>query len=97
MKGRDWYDLVWYAAHHPQVNLVHLEARMRQSGDYSDNSPLTRTRLLDLLRSRIGQVDIAKLRAEVTPFVSEHRSLEVWSQDFFLQVIDRIEETVLPE
>ena len=50
MKGRDWYDLVWYAARHPQVNLGHLETRMRQSGDYGDDSPLTRARLLELLR-----------------------------------------------
>ncbi len=92
MKGRDWYDLVWYAARHPHVNLIHLETRMRQSGDYGDSSPLTRARLLDLLRSRIEQVDVAQLRQEVTPFVRDHRSLEVWSQDFFLQVIDRIQE-----
>jgi hypothetical protein len=70
---------------------------MRQSGDCGDDSPLTRARLLELLRSRIGQVDIAKLREEVTPFVRDHRSLEVWSQDFFLHVIDRIEETVPPK
>jgi hypothetical protein len=34
VKGRDWYDLVWYAANHPQINLIHLEQRMRQSGHW---------------------------------------------------------------
>ena len=64
---------------------------MRQSGDYSDEEPLTRTRLLDLLRQRVRQLDIAEIREEVAPFVRDQRSLDVWSQDFFLQVIDRIE------
>ena len=32
VKGRDWYDLVWYAANHPQLHLKHLEQRMIQSG-----------------------------------------------------------------
>ncbi len=32
VKGRDWYDLVWYAAYHPQLHLGHLEQRMIQSG-----------------------------------------------------------------
>jgi len=32
VKGRDWYDLVWYSAHHPQLHLGHLEQRMIQSG-----------------------------------------------------------------
>jgi hypothetical protein len=91
IKGRDWYDLVWYAARHPQVNLGHLETRMRQSGDYGKEEPLTRARLLDLLRQRVQQVDVAELREEVAPFVRERGSLEVWSQGFFLQVIERIE------
>ncbi len=63
---------------------------MRQSGDYSDEGPLTQTRLLDLLRQRILHLDVAEIREEVAPFVQDRRSLEVWSQDFFLQVIDRI-------
>ena len=37
------------------------------------------------------QVNVAELREEVAPFVRQRRSLEVWSQDFFLQLIDRIE------
>lgn len=64
---------------------------MRYSGDYRDDAPLTRARLLDLLRERIQQVDVVALREEVAPFVRERRSLEVWSQDFFLQVIARID------
>ena len=32
VKGRDWYDLVWYVANHPQLHLKHLEQRMIQSG-----------------------------------------------------------------
>jgi predicted nucleotidyltransferase component of viral defense system len=91
MKGRDWYDLVWYAARHPRVNLGHLEIRMRQSGDHADEEPLTRARLLELLRQRVHHVEVAQLRDEVAPFVRDRRSLEVWSQDFFLQVIEKIE------
>jgi predicted nucleotidyltransferase component of viral defense system len=91
MKGRDWYDLVWYAGRHPQVNLGHLETRMRHSGDYADDKPLTLPRLLDLLRRRVQQANVEELREEVARFVRDRRSLDVWSQEFFLQVIERIE------
>ena len=40
VKGRDWYDLVWYAAHHPQLHLSHLEQRMRQSGHWKNKEAL---------------------------------------------------------
>jgi predicted nucleotidyltransferase component of viral defense system len=42
VKGRDWYDLVWYAANHPQLHLFHLEQRMRQTGDWEGGESLTR-------------------------------------------------------
>ena len=34
VRGRDWYDLVWYAANHPQLHLGHLErgSRYRKAG-----------------------------------------------------------------
>jgi hypothetical protein len=91
MKGRDWYDLVWYTARHPRVHVGHLEARMRHSGDLSRKEPLTRVRLLDLLRRRVRELDVSEIREEVAPFVRDRRSLEVWSQGFFLQVIEKIE------
>ena len=34
VKGRDWYDLVWFAAYHPELHLAHLEQRMRQTGHW---------------------------------------------------------------
>ena len=39
-----------------------------------------------------GDIDrLAALQVEVAPFVRDRRSLEVWSQDFFLHLIERIE------
>lgn len=34
VKGRDWYDLAWYAGRHPQVRIRHLETRapVRKTG-----------------------------------------------------------------
>ena len=37
VKGRDWYDLVWYAAYQPQLHLTHLEQRMIQSGHLKED------------------------------------------------------------
>ena len=30
VKGRDWYDFVWYCAYHPHLHVSHLQERMRQ-------------------------------------------------------------------
>jgi len=91
VKGRDWYDLVWYLGHHPQVRLSHLESRMRSSGDWSETGPLRRERLLELLRSAIQHLDVNQTRQEADRFIRDKSSLELWSKEFFQQVIDRIE------
>jgi len=90
IKGRDWYDLVWFAAYHPEIHLSHLEQRMRQTGHWAGPSPLTAAEFRDLLARRIDRVDIDQIRREVEPFVKDTASLALWSSEFFLDVASRI-------
>lgn len=91
VKGRDWYDLVWYLARHPQLHMSHLEQRMRQSGDWRGEAPLERTALMTLLEEVILVLDVDQARREVSRFVRDQASLEIWSNEFFKQIITRIE------
>jgi hypothetical protein len=91
VKGRDWYDLVWYAGHHPQVRLSHLEARMRHSGDWTGPARLTRAGLLDRLNSAIARLDVDQARQETNRYVRDKSSLALWNPDFFRQVVERIQ------
>lgn len=86
-KGRDWYDMVWYAGHYPKVNLKHLEVRMRQSGNYPDETPLTLERLHHFLSKAVAEVDIAAIKQDVMPFIRDQQTLELWSKDFFEKII----------
>jgi predicted nucleotidyltransferase component of viral defense system len=90
VKGRDWYDLVWYAANHPELHLSHLEERMRQTGHWKGNVPLTPERFQELLRTTINKLDVRQARREVEPFVKNPGILSVWSREFFLDVASRI-------
>lgn len=89
-KGRDWYDLVWYAGNHPRVNLRHLEQRMRQSKDYTSLEPLTATELHSMLKQAVDRIDIDQLKADVRPFIRDPQELELWSPDFFRDVVAQI-------
>jgi predicted nucleotidyltransferase component of viral defense system len=89
-KGRDWYDLVWYSGHSPAARISHLESRMRQSGDYSDDKELTPVELRRLLDRAVRNMDVEQIRKEVAPFVRDHRALDVWSRSFFETIAERI-------
>ena len=91
VKGRDWYDLVWYCARYPQLHLAHLEQRMRQSGHWAEETPFTTEALREFLQQAVGQLDVDQARNEVLPFVRDPAALEVWSREFFADIVQRIQ------
>jgi hypothetical protein len=90
VKGRDWYDLVWYAANHPQLHLEHLEQRMIQSGHLKQTEKLTPEKLSAIEESVIERLDVNQAKREVEPFVKDPETLTVWSHDFFRDILHRI-------
>ncbi len=95
-KGRDWYDLVWYIAHKTPLDLEHLKARLDQSCKWFEAQKqdlpehLTKESLVALLNKRIEQLDIAKAKNDVRPFIKEMAELELWSEAFFKQIVHDI-------
>lgn len=90
VKGRDFYDFVWYVGRKIRPNLSHLDARMRQSGHWQGR-PMDATNLRQSLRERIEAVDIRQAAEEVRMFLPDPRELELWSKEFFLDLVERME------
>ncbi|MGB4000553.1 MAG: nucleotidyl transferase AbiEii/AbiGii toxin family protein [Desulfomonilia bacterium] len=90
VKGRDWYDLVWYVSHHPELHLGHLEQRMRQTGDWNSTEELTVETFFEALHAAIDSLDIDKAREEVSPFIKDPEVLSIWSREFFHDIVSRI-------
>lgn len=89
IKGRDFYDFVWYAGRKITPNLRHLEARMRQSGHWSGESIMSET-LTGLLKKRFAEVNFQEAADEVRVFLHDAREVELWSEDFFVDLATRI-------
>lgn len=91
VKGRDWYDLVWYISNHPQLHLSHLEQRMIQSGHLPENTVLDRDMFYSLLMLSIDNLDIKQAQKDAALFVKKTDATKVWSRDFFKQIIKKIQ------
>lgn len=96
VKGRDFYDFVWYVGRKIRPNLVHLDARMRQSGHWN-GKPITAEILKGLLQDRIRAIDFAKAAQDVRPFLPDPRELELWSPEFFAELVRRLPDEAAPE
>lgn len=90
VKGRDWYDFVWYLARDIPLNLVHLKTRMVQSGHWNNSQSLTLAEVQKMLQARIAAIDMRQAIGDIQPFVQDSASLSLWSQEFFMTVTDKL-------
>lgn len=90
VKGRDWYDFIWYAANHPELHLAHLEQRMRQTGHWKEDEPLTEASFKEMVADAIELLDVEQAKKDVYPFLRDPRVLDIWSADFFRAVASQL-------
>ncbi len=89
VKGRDWYDLVWYVAKGIPVDLKHLSARMRQTGQWKQDPPLSEAEFKLIFEERVQELDVGAAVADVEPFLKNHAQIEIWSTAFFEDLVRR--------
>lgn len=92
VKGRDWFDLIWFCQKNTPVNYPFFEAKMRQSGHYNDQKPLDATILYRLLVERIETLDVASAKQDVARFIADRKWIEAWSKELFLSIAGRIRD-----
>lgn len=90
VKGRDWYDLVWYVGKGVTISLKHLESRMRQTGHLKEKETLTEPALKQLLYKQISNTDFSQAVNDIQPFIKDSSRLEIWSKDFFNAVCEKM-------
>ncbi len=90
VKGRDWYDLIWYIQNKIPLSLKYLESCMRQAKNLGAEEALTHDRVRSILREKIISIDWESAKNDVRPFIARDESLKLWSSSFFLQVIDHL-------
>lgn len=86
VKGRDWYDFEWYVRHGVPLDFNHLDERIRQF----NQEEVDRAAFMAQLRQRLATGNINQVKADVMPFVRNPQELDVWSNDYFVQLADRI-------
>ncbi len=91
VKGRDWYDLLWYVRNGIGLNLHHLESRLRQSGHWTTGEALSTDIFRKVLRDRINQIDFGRAKDDVLPFIPNVHAVQNWSRELFLSLVDRIQ------
>lgn len=99
LKGRDWYDFIWYISRSAQVNFNLLENAINQSGPWAASDTIVNKQwLLNHLSIKIDSVNWDEARLDVARFLKpmEQDSLKLWSRDFFNSRLEKLEQSLTP-
>lgn len=90
VKGRDFYDFIWYLGRNVPCHLAHLQMRMEQTGHWESSRKLDLDALKERLRERFATVDFEQAKADVRPFIRDADELALWSNPFFGTLVERV-------
>ncbi len=93
VKGRDWYDFVWYVDRKTRPDLDLLRHALHQQGPWSGHArTVTAPWVREKMEAAIRRIDWNAARADVQRFLPlrEQEGLLAWSADFFLHYLARM-------
>jgi predicted nucleotidyltransferase component of viral defense system len=92
VKGRDWYDFIWYTSRKSGLNEAFLSAALDQAGPWKGQGILVdKTWATHELEQKISSIDWKQAAEDVRRFLPAHElpSLDLWSKDLFLHQLDK--------
>lgn len=95
LKGRDWYDYIWYITQKIPIDYVFLKSALHQSGPWHGQSIIVnKDWIIKALQDVINVIDLNKAKLDVLRFVkpNEVYSLDLWNKDFFLAFTEKLNQ-----
>lgn len=91
VKGRDFYDYVFFLSIGARVNLKNLKAKLVQSNYIQEDFDLTIESLRGLLNARFSNMDFNQAKEDVLPFIRDKSKLDLWCKEFFVEITKNLQ------
>lgn len=93
IKGRDWYDFLWYTSQGVEINYQFLASALRQQGPWQGQSiQVDLDWCTNEIRDKIASIDWKATKEDVRRFVKtkELPSVDLWSKDLFHTQLEKM-------
>ncbi len=90
VKGRDWYDMVWFVAQGIPLRLKFLQSKLILSKVLSQGEELSVEALKKIYQRRVEALDVERAQDDVRPFLQDPDSTKIWSHEFFTDLFFKI-------
>lgn len=98
IKGRDWFDFLWYVSNKVQINYTLLESALMQAGPFKDEKlQVNKSWVIQNLQQKMTEIDWKVARLDVESFLkaSDQKYVQSWSGEFFISMLKKLENYLL--
>ncbi len=90
VKGRDYYDFLFYTSKRVKPNLKYLKNKLMASGKINEEDEFSLDVLKKMLMERFESVDYEQVKNDATRFVFKKEDLSFYNKELFIQMLDRL-------
>lgn len=93
VKGRDWFDFLWYVDNKVQINWDYLKNSLQQNGQWQNQNIIVNKQWLhNELKLKILSLDWNAVREDVSRFIlnASENFLDAWDKDLFMRQLDML-------
>ena len=87
VKGRDYFDYMFYLSHDIAINLEYLKNKLSISLK-TDTSSFTLSDIKELLKERFKNVDFTLIKNDIIPFVRNKNDIDNLDKEMFIASLD---------
>ena len=90
VKGRDYYDFLFYVRRGISPNLNYLRNKLINTGKINEKDTFNIEVLKEMLIKRFEQVDFGQVKNDTERFIINNEDLSTYSRDLFVQMAKKI-------
>lgn len=90
VKGRDYYDFLFFIQHRIRPNMTYLRNKLIASGKIQSSDVFNIEVLRDMLIDRFNSVDFDQVKRDAELFVFDNEDLSFYSKELYIQMTDRL-------
>ena len=90
VKGRDFYDYLWYIKEKVPVNMVYLKNNLEREGIIAQGDDFNLVVLKELLAAKFKSIDYNSAIKDIKNYLLDNSSIPDWNSELFLKTLDEL-------
>ena len=90
VKGRDYYDFLFFIRKRVKPNLEFLKNKLIEKGKLTINDEFNNDIVKQMLINKIKTVDFAQIKNDAQKFIFKNENLDYFSRELFIDMIQKL-------